>query len=212
MTRRAREAHGGHGSAAEATAMSDTQTPAPAPASQPVAHRVERAIESTLFVSRWLLAPIYLGLIVSLFALLAVFAKELWHTLGLAFSARAKTDDIILLILSMIDISLAANLVLIVVYSGYENFVSRLENDNHPDRPEWLGKIDFGGLKLKLIASIAAISAIQLLKQFVNMGEIDNTKIYWLVVIHVVFVISGLVLAIMDYVSAKAKQLGYAGD
>ena len=197
--------------------MSETKTPGPttadaAAAGNSPAQRVERAIESTLFVSRWLLAPIYLGLIVSLLALLAVFAKELWHTLGVAFSPNAKTDDVILLILSMIDISLAANLVLIVVYSGYENFVSRLENDNHPDRPEWLGKIDFGGLKLKLIASIAAISAIQLLKQFVNMHEVDNNKIFWLVVIHVVFVISGLVLAIMDYVSAKAKQLGYAGD
>ncbi len=183
-----------------------------APEKYPRAARLERAVETTLFLSRWLLAPIYIGLIIALFALLIVFAKELVQTFSAALSNKAKADDVILFILSLIDISLAANLVLIVVYSGYENFVSKLENDNHPDRPEWLGKIDFGGLKLKLIASIAAISAIQLLKQFVNLSEVDPSKIYWLVVIHITFVISGLVLAIMDYVSAKAKQLGYDGD
>ncbi len=174
--------------------------------------RAELTIENGLFWSRWLLAPIYIGLVLSLLALLVMFMRELAATFLLAFSDKAKADDVILLILSLIDISLAANLVIIVVFSGYENFVSKMDNESHPDRPEWLGKIDFGGLKLKLIASIAAISAIQLLKQFVNMGEIDSTKIYWLVVIHVVFVISGLVLAVMDYVSAKAKKLGYAGD
>ena len=178
----------------------------------PRAARLERAVETTLFLSRWLLAPIYIGLIIALFALLIVFVKELGLTFSAALSTKAKADDVILFILSLIDISLAANLVLIVVYSGYENFVSKLENDHHPDRPEWLGKIDFGGLKLKLIASIAAISAIQLLKQFVNLSEVDPSKIYWLVVIHITFVLSGLVLAIMDNVSAKAKQLGYAGD
>ncbi len=176
------------------------------------AEKIERVLEHMIFSSRWLLAPIYVGLLFSLFALLMVFGRELIHIFQLVIVGPMKAEEVILLILSLIDLSLAANLVLIIVFSGFENFVSKFENEDHPDRPTWLGKIDFGGLKLKLIASVAAISAIQLLKVFVNVGETNPDKIFWLVVIHLTFVFSGVVLAVMDYITAKSKALGYDGD
>ncbi len=174
--------------------------------------RVEGVVERALFHARWLLAPIYLGLVVGLFALVVIFARETVLLVGLAFAPGVKSETVILLVLSLVDVSLAANLVLIVIFSGYENFVSKLIHGHHPDRPQWLGKIDFGGLKLKLVASIAAISAIQLLKVFVQDANLSGERIMWLVVIHLTFVVSGVMLAIMDLLTAKAKQLGYDGD
>jgi uncharacterized protein (TIGR00645 family) len=174
--------------------------------------KAEALIETTLFASRWLLAPLYLGLLVALVALVAMFLRELVHVAEVLIAPKAKAEDVILLVLSLIDLSLAANLVLIIVFSGYENFVSKMDNIDHPDRPNWMGKIDFGGLKLKLMASVAAISAIQLLKVFVNVADTPPDKIYWQVVIHLTFVGSGVLLAIMDYITAKSKNLGYSGD
>jgi uncharacterized protein (TIGR00645 family) len=182
----------------------------PAPPSR--AERVEGVLERVLFHSRWLLAPIYFGLVVGLLALTVVFMRELASLFTLVFSPNVKAETVILWVLTLVDVSLAANLVLIVIFSGYENFVSKLLHLDHPDRPDWLGKIDFGGLKLKLIASIAAISAIQLLKVFVQDSNLSGERIMWLVVIHLTFVLSGVMLAVMDYLTAKSKQLGYEGD
>jgi len=188
-------------------------TPA-APPARPLAprSRAEAIIETGLFASRWLLAPIYIGLVLGLCALVYVFGKELITLFNAVTAPNAKAETAILLVLSLIDVSLAANLVLIVVFAGFENFVSRMDNQDHPDRPTWLGKIDFGGLKLKLIASVAAISAIQLLKVFMQETNLSSERVFWLVVIHLTFVVSGVLLAVMDYVTAKAKQLGYDGD
>src|SRR3984957_8226185 len=166
---------------------------------QPNPHlkRVEHGLESVLFNSRWLLAPFYLGLVVSLAVLMLKFMMMLWEFILHAFGA--KETDIILGVLSLIDVSLTGNLILIVVFSGYENFVSRIDASGHPDWPDWMTKVDFAGLKQKLLAYIVAILAIQVLKGFMNIdAAFDIQKMGWLVAVHLVFVISALVLALSD--------------
>jgi uncharacterized protein (TIGR00645 family) len=168
---------------------------------QPAPHRrpnpVERGLESLLFNSRWMMAPFYLGLVVSLAVLLLKFCMVLWEFI--LHAPGSKESDIILGVLSLIDISLTGNLILIVVFSGYENFVSKIDPGGHPDWPEWMTKVDFAGLKQKLLASIVAISAIQVLKAFMNIdAAFDATKLGWLVGVHLVFVVSTLVLALSD--------------
>ena len=159
--------------------------------------RIERIIETVIFNSRWLMAPFYLGLVVSLAVLLLKFCMVLWEFI--VHAPGSKESDIILGVLSLIDISLTGNLILIVVFSGYENFVSRIDPSGHPDWPEWMTKVDFGGLKQKLLASIVAISAIQVLKAFMNIdAAFDAQKMGWLVGVHLVFVVSTLVLALSD--------------
>ena len=159
--------------------------------------RVEHGLESVLFNSRWLLAPFYLGLVVSLAVLMLKFMMMLWEFVLHAFGA--KESDIILGVLSLIDVSLTGNLILIVVFSGYENFVSKIDPGGHPDWPEWMTKVDFAGLKQKLLASIVAISAIQVLKAFMNIDAVfDAQKMGWLVGVHLVFVVSAFVLALSD--------------
>lgn len=167
--------------------------------------RMETLLERGLFASRWLMAPMYVGLVGSLFLLLWGFIKELVHL----FSDLANITqyDVILGTLALIDLSLAGNLVLIVIFSGYENFVSKLDTGNHEDRPEWQGTVDFSGLKLKLIASIVAISGIHLLKVFMDVSHTTPEQIRWMVIIHLVFVISGVLLATMDWITAKTKYV-----
>ena len=168
---------------------------------------VERVFEAGLFHSRWLMAPFYAGLVVALAALLVVFVTELVHELPHVLTMSA--EDAILLALSLIDLSLAANLLLIVTFSGYENFVSKIDTGGDADRPDWMGTVDFSGLKLKLVASIVAISAIALLRAFMQIGEgeqLDETRMYWMVVIHLAFVVSGVLLALMDWLTARANQ------
>ena len=118
------------------------------------------------------------------------------------------SDDAILVTLSLIDLTLAGNLILIVLFSGYENFVSKLNIDDGGDRPDWMGKVDFAGLKMKLVGSIVAISAIHLLKEFMELGRdgaaINGEHLKWLTVIHLTFVMSGLLLAVMDYLGARS--------
>jgi uncharacterized protein (TIGR00645 family) len=168
---------------------------------------VERLFEGALFNARWLMAPFYAGLVVALVALLVVFVGELVHELPKLATMHA--EDAILLALSLIDLSLAANLLLIVTFSGYENFVSKIDTAGHADRPDWMGTVDFSGLKLKLIASIVAISAIALLRAFMQLGEgaaLDETRLFWMVVIHVAFVVSGVLLAFMDWLTARTDR------
>ncbi|WP_420569714.1 TIGR00645 family protein [Thalassovita sp.] len=169
---------------------------------------MERKFEQGLFASRWLMAPMYLGLVVSLGMLTIVFCRELIYYAPQVLTMTA--DKAILVVLTLIDLSLAANLLLIVLFSGYENFVSKLDIDDGGDRPSWMGTVDFGGLKMKLIASIVAISAIHLLKQFMEIGKtdkpLDEQALYWLVVIHMVFVGSGVLMAAMDWLAAQTKK------
>lgn len=168
---------------------------------------VERFLERALFSSRWLLAPFYFGLAISLIVLLIKFAAELWHLLHGAFVLSE--SDVILGVLALVDLALTGSLLIIVIFSGYENFVSRIDHSGHKDWPEWMGTIDFGALKLKLLSSIVAISAIQLLKQFMSLKTVtpENEKtLYWLVIIHVVFVVSSVLLALSDRIAGHAKH------
>jgi len=167
----------------------------------------ERLLEALLFHSRWLLAPFYVGLVFSLVMLLAAFVGELLHFLPQLLDA--KPEEIILAVLSLIDLSLAGNLVVIVIFSGYENFVSKIDTEGSEDRPSWMGTLDFSGLKMKLIGSIVAISAISLLKSFMTLGQaetFDSERIKWLLLLHLTFVVSGLLFAAMDWVADRAHS------
>ncbi|MFD1330768.1 TIGR00645 family protein [Methylopila musalis] len=169
---------------------------------------IARTLERALFASRWLMAPFYVGLVVGLVVLLVKFLQELVHFAEGVL--HATESQVILGALSLIDLSLTANLVLLVIFSGYENFVSRMDLKDQSVRPEWMGKIDFSGLKLKLIASIVAISAIQLLKSFMDLGAVSDRDIYWMTLVHAVFVLSGVFLALTDWLTDDAH--GKEGD
>lgn len=170
----------------------------------------ERWLETALFASRWLLAPFYIGLVGALLALLAVFAREVFSEFSHIMTMTA--EDAILMALSLIDLSLAGNLIVLVTFSGYENFISKMESANVHDRPDWMGTVDFSGLKLKVIASIVAISAIALLRAFMELLEpatpLDRGKIVWLIAVHLTFVISGVLLATMDWLASKVEKHG----
>ncbi len=179
------------------------------PLDRPIVRKpaLERHLELGLFRSRWLMAPFYLGLVVALAGLLLVFVMEAWRELSHLTSMSP--EEAILMALTLIDLSLAGNLLLIVIFSGYENFVSKIDTGDNEDRPGWMGTVDFSGLKMKLIASIAAISAIALLKAFMQLAEgedISDRHLAWLVGIHFTFVISGVMLALMDWLSAKTTK------
>ncbi len=157
---------------------------------------VERSIERLLFACRWLLAPVYVGLSLALLALGVKFFQEAWHVLtSVAILAEA---DLVLTVLAMIDLALVGSLIVMVMFSGYENFVSRIDADVSGDAPAWLGKLDAGTLKLKVAASIVAISSIHLLRVFMNTQNTDNDKIFWYVVLHLTFVISAVLLGVLD--------------
>jgi uncharacterized protein (TIGR00645 family) len=160
---------------------------------------IERLLERFLFASRWLLAPFYVGLVVALAMLLLKAMQELLHFV--LHVVQASESDISLGVLTLVDLTLTGSLIIIVIFSGYENFVSRIDAAEHEDWPEWMGKIDFTGLKLKLLSSIVAISAIQLLKAFMNVANISDRDLSWSVGIHLVFVVSGLLLALTDRIS-----------
>jgi uncharacterized protein (TIGR00645 family) len=169
--------------------------------------KLELWLETGLFRSRWLMAPFYVGLVVALGALVVVFINEAIHELSHILTMSP--EDAILMVLSLIDLSLAGNLLLIVIFSGYENFVSKIDTGADEDRPGWMGTVDFSGLKMKLIASIVAISAIALLKAFMRLAEgdqVDDRHLTWLVVIHFTFVSSGVMLALMDWLAAKTDK------
>jgi uncharacterized protein (TIGR00645 family) len=173
-----------------------TEQPAPY-RPNPKLKRVELGFERLIFNSRWLMAPFYIGLAISLAVLLLKFCMMLWEFV--VHAPGSKESDIILGVLSLIDVSLTGNLVLIVMFSGYENFVSKIDPGDHPDWPEWMSKIDFTSLKQKLLGSIVAISAIQVLKAFMNIDAyLDQTKLAWLVGVHLAFVFSTLMLALSD--------------
>jgi uncharacterized protein (TIGR00645 family) len=181
-----------------------SETPAP---SQPDRMRkaMARGAETALFNSRWLMAPFYVGLIVAIFVLLLKFVRMLWEFI--LDAPGAKSTDTILGVLSLIDVVLVANLILIVVFSGYENFVSRIDTSNYPNWPVWMTKIDFAGLKQKLLASIVAISAIHVLEAFLNIDHaFDATRMTWLVGVHLVFVISALLLALSDRWTSEKEE------
>jgi len=162
---------------------------------------IERVLERTLFASRWLLAPFYLGLVGGLALLLFEFVRR---AVNLAADFQHLVhDDIVIGILELIDLSLMSNLVLMVMFAGYENFVSKLHLERANSRLDWMGSIGFGDLKLKLMTSIVAISAIRLLEAFMDVEKMSNHDLAWTLGIHVTFVSTGLLLALMERLMHK---------
>jgi uncharacterized protein (TIGR00645 family) len=160
---------------------------------------IERFVEMMIFNSRWILAPFYLGLIVGIAMLLVKFTQEFIHTLPALLTLSG--HEMTLTILSLVDMSLIANLLIIIIFSGYENFVSKINTEGHEDRPEWMGKVNFSGLKMQLIASMVAISGIELLKSFVNVAATSDRELSWRLGIHGLLVVSGVLFATMDRIA-----------
>ena len=169
---------------------------------------IEYYLEKTIFNSRWILAPFYLGLVLGIILLFVKFVQKIYLMFHTVFSASV--SDVIVNILVLVDISLVASLLLIIIFSGYEIFVSKIDTGDHVDRPSWMGKVDFSGLKLKVIGAIVAISAIDLLKSFMDipseLSDAEADKLMWKVIIHMTFVVSGLLFAIMDKVVGDTKK------
>ena len=168
---------------------------------------VEKSLENVIFNSRWLLAPFFLGLILGMLILLVKYIQEIIHLLEALMGLDHSL--VVIKILTLVDMCLVGSLLLMIIFSGYEIFVSKIHVDNHEDKPSWMGKVDFGGLKLKVIGAIVAISAIDLLKNFVEMQSLDgghDTVIMWKVIIHMTFVISGVMFALMDRIAAGTQS------
>lgn len=157
---------------------------------------MEHMIEKLIYYSRWLLVPMYLGLAVLLIFLTITFVAEVVRLAPQLLELSEK--NAILAALSLIDLTLVGSLVVMVVISGYENFVSRIDLAKGDEKLAWMGKLDSGTLKLKVASSIVAISSVHLLKAFMNAREIPNDKILWLVVIHLTFVVSALIMAVIE--------------
>lgn len=167
-----------------------------------VAEKVESAMEVMLFQGRWLLAPMYLGLIFSLLILVIKFVESFYKMVMLVSDGTLQTTT--LEVLELLDITLLGNLIVIVIFSGYENFVSKINiAENSVDRPSWMGKVDYSGLKIKLIGSLVAISVIELLKDFMQRETLNPSIERWRIGIHLTFVFSGVLFAIMDFIADK---------
>jgi len=162
----------------------------------PCANSAEYNLEKGIFLGRWLLAPFYIGILMAILILLAKFFQEFLHALPNIFDLSE--SSVVLLVLSLVDMALVANLLLMVAFVGYDHFVSDLMYKNDKDYPTWLGSIDYNGLKLKAVGSIAAISAIQLLRVFVDIKQYSSEEIMWMVIIHLAVALSGVLLAVMD--------------
>lgn len=166
---------------------------------------MESLFEKLFYSARWILAPLFLGLSLALLALALKFFQEVWHVLPHVF--ELSESDLILSLLSMVDMGLVGGLIVMVMYSSYENFVSRLDLDEKDsERLGWLGKMDAGSLKNKVAASIVAISSIHLLRIFMNISTIENDKLLWYVIVHLTFVLSALVMCWIDLLTRKTHQ------
>ena len=170
---------------------------------------IENVIERSIFASRWLLAPVYLVLSISLAFVAVKVVQEFLHFVPHVMENNLK--ELMLFLLHIVDLALVGNLILMIIFAGYENFVSKISvADSSEDKPNWMGKVDFSELKLKLIASLVAISGINLLESFMDIEHIlvvgGTDQLYWMVLIHVVFIGSGVFLAIMDFVASKSHH------
>lgn len=167
--------------------------------------KIESGIEQLVFKSRWLLAPLFIGLIGGIVLLLVKFFQELAHLLQVVVGVTE--SEVVVGILSLVDMALVGSLLLMIIFSGYEIFVSKIDVGDHEDKPDWMGKVDFSGLKLKVISAIVAISAIELLKSLVGLSQgtknISETTMMWQMAIHSTFVLSGLIFALTDYIAGK---------
>ena len=171
---------------------------------------IENLLEGLIYASRWLLAPIYMILCLCL-ALIAITTIQ--HFIQYAPGLMSmKLKEVLLFVLQVVDLALIANLVVMIIFSGYENFISKIDvAKDDRDRPDWMGSVDFSDLKIKLVASILAISGIGLLETFLKIAgsgdvAVSEVEIKWMVIIHIIFIISGLLLAMMDYVAHRSSK------
>ncbi|WP_310492288.1 TIGR00645 family protein [Dechloromonas sp.] len=167
-----------------------------------------KSLETFIFASRWIQAPLYLGLIVAQVVYCWLFMVELSHLVHNAIDAAHITEaDVMLAVLGLIDVVMIANLLVMVIVGGYETFVSRLDLENHPDQPEWLSHVNAGVLKIKLSTAIIGISSIHLLKSFINANNLSEHTLMWQVIIHVVFLFSALAMAMVDKTMTQTLAL-----
>ncbi len=171
-----------------------------------------RPLPALVFASRWLQVPLYLGLIVAQGVYVVLFVEELWHLVGvlwdpealghtverLGIAERSKETVIMLVVLSLIDVVMISNLLIMVIVGGYETFVSRLGLEGHPDQPEWLSHVNANMLKVKLATAIIGISSIHLLKTFISAGSLPEKTMLWQSTIHVIFLVSAIAIASID--------------
>ena len=157
---------------------------------------MERFFENAMYASRWILAPVYFGLSLALIALTIKFFQEIWHVLPNIFSIAEA--DLILVLLSLVDMTLVGGLLVMVMFSGYENFISQMDIDEGKEKLNWLGKMDSGSLKMKVAASIVAISSIHLLKIFMSADKYSTDYLMWFVIIHMTFVVSAFAMGYLD--------------
>lgn len=200
-----------------------------APLEAPAQNSWARSIASLIFVSRWLQAPLYIGLIVAQLVYVVVFMVELWHLIAedvFGDITHIQEATIMLSVLGLIDVVMIANLLIMVIIGGYETFVSRINTDGHPDQPEWLSHVNANVLKVKLAMAIIGISSIHLLKTFIAVGNMDAngipesetqglgsytpTGVFWQVMIHMVFIVSALALAWIDKMSQSTAKAAHA--
>lgn len=172
---------------------------------------LEDKVEKLIFGGRWLLAPLYVGLMLSLIPLLYRFFHNFYNLM--LHMGDSDMHHITLSILELLDTVLLGNLIIIIIFAGYENFVSKINvAEDSEDRPHWMGRVDYSGLKIKLIGSLVAISVIELLKDFMLEGEIDGHREAWRIGIHLTFVFSGVLFALMDYIADKRESLDLANE
>lgn len=165
---------------------------------------IERTIERLFFASRWLIAPVYLGLSLALVVLGIKFFEELFH--ALAHVTVSSEAEVVLSLLALVDLALVAGLIVMVMFSGYENFVSKIDVEGGGDKLGWLGKLDAGSLKLKVAASIVAISSIHLLRKFMEADKVGNDSLMWYVIIHLTFVASAVMMGVLDRLTAASHR------
>ena len=166
--------------------------------------RYEQFLERFIFGSRWLLAPFYLGLVGAIALLLYKFVKEFINLLPVVWSGDG--GQVMVGVLTLVDVALVANLLLIIIFAGYENFVSKIDTGDHEDRPDWMGHVSFSDLKIKVIGSIVAISGIELLKAFVDVDAYTTEQLAWKVGLHMTFVVSGGLFAVMDRLTRSSAH------
>ncbi len=167
--------------------------------------KIEHFLEKLIFAGRWLLAPLYLGLLATLLPILYRFYHSFWHMISHITSLSS--SQITLQVLELLDTVLLGNLIIIILFAGYENFVSKISvAEGAKDRPHWMGHVDYSGLKIKLIGSLVAISVIELLKDFMQEANFDAKREGWRIGIHITFVISGVLFAVMDNIADRHKS------
>lgn len=167
--------------------------------------RTIQALEHFIFWSRWLQAPLYLGLIIAQ----GVYVYQFMHELGILVTKAGSLSEteVMLIVLGLIDVVMIANLLVMVIVGGYETFVSRLDLEDHPDQPEWLSHVNAGVLKIKLSTAIIGISSIHLLKSFINAANLSEHTLHWQVVIHIVFLVSAMAMAVVDKTMTETLSL-----